>query len=139
MIAAAALAVPWAAVSLIDAAVARGPVRSSYSLLDTAAKLNPWSEQPALARATLDAEAGRRGQERQALLAALRRNPSDWYPYLILGLIAGREHRPALARAELARAHGLSPEDRVISWAQDRLRWGDPLTVRQVNRVLRGE
>ena len=139
LIAAAALTVPWASVSLIDAAVARGPNPTSYSLLDTAAMLNPWSEQPALARATLAAHAGRRGQERHALLAALRRNPSDWYPYLILGVMAGREHRPALARAELARAHRLSPRDGVISWAQTRLRWGNPLTERQVNRLIRGE
>ena len=125
-VAAAALAVPWAAVSLIDAAVARGPARSSYSLLDTAATLNPWSEQPALARARLDAEAGRSGQERIALLAALRRNPNDWYPYLILGIIAGREHQTALARAELARARRLSPQALVISWAQTRLRLGPP-------------
>ncbi len=138
-VAAAALAVPWAAVSLIDAAVARGPARNSYSLLDTAATLNPWSEQPALARASLDAEAGRSGQERIALLAALRRNPNDWYPYLILGIIAGREHQTALARAELAQARQLSPQALVISWAQTRLRWGIPLTQHQVNRALRGD
>jgi hypothetical protein len=139
LIAAAAFAIPWASVSLVDAAVARGPGPTSYSLLRTAATLNPWSEQPALARAKLAAWAGRQGEERTALRAALRRNPHDWYPYLILGLMAGREHRNALARAELARARRLSPQDGVISWAQDRLRWGNPLTVREVNRVLRGE
>ena len=139
VIAAGALAIPWASVSLIDAAVARGPSQTSYSLLDTAAKLNPWSERPALVRATLAAHAGRRGQERAALRAALRRNPRDWYPHLILGIIAGREHRTALARAELARARRLSPQDLVVSWAQTRLRWGIPLTQRQVNRTLRGK
>ena len=139
LIAAAALAIPWASVSLIDAAVARGPSPTSYSLLHTAAKLNPWSEQPALARAKLAARAGRREEQRNALLAALRRNPSDWYPHLILGVMAGREDRPVLARAELSRAHRLSPRDGVISWAQQRLTWGNPLTMREVNRVLRGE
>ena len=139
LIAAAALAVPWAAVSLIDAAVARGQGHSSSSLLDTAATLNPWSEQPALARARLAAVAGDRVQERHALLAALRRNPDDWYPYLVLGIIAGREHKPTLARTELARARRLSPQDLVVLWAQRRLRWGNPLTERQVDHVLRGE
>ena len=139
VIAAAAFAVPWASVSLIDAAVARGPGRTSSSLLDTAAKLNPWSERPALVRATLAAHAGRRGQERAALRAALRRNPHDWYPYLILGIIAGREHRKALAQAELARARRLSPQDLVVVWAQTRLRWGNPLTQREVNRLIRGK
>jgi O-antigen ligase len=139
VIAAAALAIPWAAVSLVDAAVARGPGKASVSLLDTAATLNPWSERPALARATLAASAGKRGQERRALHDALRRNPHDWYPYLILGVIAGREHRTALARTELGRAHQLSPRDGIISWAQTRLRWGNPLTQQEVNRLLGGE
>jgi Flp pilus assembly protein TadD len=138
LVAAAALAVPWASVSLVDAAVARGPSPSSYSLLHTAATLNPWSEQPALARAKLAAWAGRRRQTKQALRAALRRNPDDWYPFLILGVMAGREHQEEIARAELARARRLSPRDGIISWAQTRLRWGDPLTVRAVNRLLRG-
>jgi cytochrome c-type biogenesis protein CcmH/NrfG len=79
------------------------------------------------------------GEERRALKEALRRNPYDWYPYLMLGVMAGRENRPALARAELGRAHRLSPRDGIISWAQTRLRWGNPLTQRQVNRLLRGE
>lgn len=118
--------------------MARGPSQSSYSLLGTAARLNPWSERPALVRATLAAHAGRRGQERTALLTALRRNPRDWYPHLILGIIAGREHRLALARAELAWARRLSPQDLVVAWAQTRLRWGNPLTQRQVNRLIRG-
>jgi O-Antigen ligase len=138
LVAAAALAIPWASVSLIDAAVARGPGPRSSSLLDTAATLNPWSEQPALARATLAARAGRPGQEQRALHEALGRDPYDWYAYLILGIIAGREHQTALARTELARARTLSPEDLVVSWAQTRLRWGLPLTQREVNRVLRG-
>ena len=139
VIAAAALAIPWASVSYVDAAVARGPGPASYRLLDTAATLNPWSERPALARATLAASAGRRGQERHALHEALHRNPHDWYPYLLLGILAGREHQPVAARAALARAHRLSPRDGIISWAQTRLRWGNPLTQRQVNRLLRGE
>jgi O-antigen ligase len=138
LVAAAALAIPWASVSLIDAAVARGPGSSSSSLLDTAATLNPWSERPALARATLAARAGRWGQEQRALREALRRDPYDWYAYLILGIIAGREHHTALARTELARARRLSPEDLVVSWAQTRLGWGLPLTQSEVNRVLRG-
>jgi O-Antigen ligase len=138
LVTAAALAIPWASVSLIDAAVARGAGTGAYSLLNTAASLNPWSEQPALAEATLAANAGDRVRERRALLKASRRNPYDWYPYLMLGVVAGLEHHDALARAELARAHRLSPEDLVISWAQQRLRWRLPVTERQVERVLRG-
>jgi Flp pilus assembly protein TadD len=136
--AAAVLAIPWASVSLIDAAVTQGPGKSAYTLLHTAARLNPWSEEPALAKAALAADAGDRALARQALLQALQRNPEDWYPHLMLGIIAGREHHPAMARAELALARKLSPRDLVVLWAQRRLRWGEPLTQTQVNRVLQG-
>jgi hypothetical protein len=137
LVVAAVLAVPWAAVSLIDTAVARGAGPSAYSLLSTAASLNPLSEQPALAEATLAAKAGDRARERRALLKAHRRNPHDWYPYFMLGIVAGREHQPALARAELERAHRLSPKDLVIVYAQRRLRWGRPLTEREVGQIFR--
>ena len=134
---AAVLAIPWASTSLIDAAVGQGPGRSAYSQLATAARLNPLSEQPALAEATLAANAGDRARERRALNEALRRSPHDWYPHFMLGIVAGREQDPALSREELARAHRLSPKDLVIVYAQKRLRWGEPLTERQVGRIFR--
>ena len=136
LVAAAVLAVPWASVSLIDAAVARGAGQSAYSLLAKAASLNPWSEQAAIAEATLAANAGNRVRERQALLRAQRRNRFDWYPYFMLGIVAGREHHVALARAELERAHRLSPHDLVIVYAQKRLEVDEPLTERQVGRIF---
>jgi O-Antigen ligase len=135
--AAAALAVPWISVRLTDAAVALGPSGRAYSLLGSAARLNPFSEQPALAEANVAAEAGSRGRERRALQAALRRSPSDWYAWFMLGIVAGQEHRPALARAELAHAHRLSPQDLVVVYAQRRLAIGEPLSERQVAAILR--
>ena len=137
MAAAAALAVPWIAYSLIDEAVARGPGPHSYSLLHTAADLNPFSEQPAIAEATLAAEAGDRARERRSLLQALRRNRTDWYGYFMLGIVAGREGQPALARSELERAHRLSPMDLVVVYAQRRLKIGEPLTERRVSQIFR--
>lgn len=134
--AAAALAVPWASVSLVDSAMAYGPGAHAYSLLHTAARLNPFSEQPALAEATLAANVGDRRRERTALMQARRRNPHDWYVYFTLGIIAGREHKLALARAELARAHRLSPQDLVVAYAQHRLRAGEPLTQRRVRQIF---
>jgi tetratricopeptide (TPR) repeat protein len=139
LLAAAALAVPWVSVSLIDAAMARGAGTRAYSLLHTAAKLNPFSEQPALAEATLAANVGDRRRERAALLRARHRNPHDWYVYFMLGIIAGREHKLALARAELAEAHRLSPEDLFVIYAQHRLRAGEPLSQRRVRQIFREE
>jgi hypothetical protein len=135
--AAAALAVPWVAYSLIDEAVARGPGPHSYSLLHTAGDLNPFSEQPAIAEATLAARAGDRARERRALFQALQRNRADWYGYFMLGIVAGREGQPELARSELARAHRLSPMDLVVVYAQRRLKIGEPLTERRISQIFR--
>ena len=100
-----ALAVPWAAVSLTDEAFANGPSRHSYALLNTAARLNPYSEQPRLTEAGLAAAAGPAGRarERRALHEALRRNPFDWFAYFELGILSGSENRPR-RRAGRARA-----------------------------------
>lgn len=139
LLAGTALAIPWASVSLIDAAMARGAGTRAYSLLHTAARLNPLSEQPALAEATLAANVGDRKRERAALLRARRHNPHDWYVYFMLGIIAGEEHKLALARAELAEAHRLSPQDFFVIYAQHRLRDGEPLSQRRVRQIFREE
>jgi len=136
--AATVLAVPWVAVRLTDQALALGPTHQAYDLLHTAARLNPFSEQPALAEAVIAGASRDRGfrTERRALHAALERDPFDWYPHLMLGIIAGQEHRPTVARAELAQAHRLSPQDLVVVYAQRRLAIGKPLTQRQIDKIL---
>jgi O-antigen ligase len=139
VVVAGALAVPWAAVSVTDMAFANGLSRHSYALLNTAARLNPYSEQPRLTEAGLAAAAGPAGRarERRALHEALRRNPFDWFAYFELGILSGSENRPRVARAELAHAHRLSPQDLVVVYAQRRLAIGKPLTQRQTDAILR--
>lgn len=139
MTTAATLTAPWIAVRETDAALASAPkdLNRAYSLVRSAARWNPLSAQPALAEATIAANAGDRKRERQALLAALRRSGPDTYSYLMLGIVAGQEHRLAEARRYLERAHRLSPRDQVVVYAQRRLRWGDPLTEREMGRIFR--
>jgi len=135
--AALSLICPWIAVRDIDTAVnARAATPAVYSLLHTAARWNPLSEDAAVAEATIAANAGDRVRERKALAAALRRNSHDWYLYLMLGIVDGREHKPAAARARLAQARKLSPLDQVVIYAQRRLRWGIPLNEREVGYNL---
>jgi predicted Zn-dependent protease len=98
--------------------------------------LNPFSERAALTEATVAANAGQHQREWQALQAARRRSPHDWYVYFLLGIVAGQQHRPALARSELARAHRLSPQDLVVVYAQRRLAIGRPLTEPEVAKIL---
>jgi len=133
-----ALLLPWLAVRQTDQALALGrtnPTRA-YALLRDAGRLNPLSETPPLAEATLAANAGDRARERRALLAALRRNRWDWYAYMMLGIIAGREHHLAVSRVYIARARRLSPLDQVALYAQQRLDRGSPMTEHEVGQVL---
>jgi len=133
-----ALVLPWVAVRQTDQALAiahSSPTRA-YALLRNAGRLNPFSETPPLAEATLAANAGDRARERRALLAALRRNHWDWYAYMMLGIIAGREHHLTASRAYIAHARRLSPLDQVALYAQQRLDRGSPMTEREVGQVL---
>jgi O-antigen ligase len=133
------LAGAWIAVRQIDeaAAVATTAPARSAALLRAAASLNPLSDAAALAEATIAANAGDRARERRALHDAVARNPSNWYAYLMLGIVAGQERRPADARANLARARHLSPLDPVVIYAQRRLSWGRPLTEQEIGAVFR--
>jgi len=133
------LTAPWIAVRQMDEAVAVAPANlgNAYTLLRSAARWNPVSDAPAITEATLAANAGDRRHEERALTAALKRNPSSWYTYFMLGIVAGQQHRPAASRAWLARAHRLSPRDLVVIYAQRRLAWGSPLTEREVGRIFR--
>jgi hypothetical protein len=133
------LAGTWIAVRQIDeatAVAATAPARSA-ALLRAAASLNPLSDAAALAEATIAANTGDRTRERRALHATLARNGSNWYAYLMLGIVAGQEGRPAAARANLARARQLSPLDPVVIYAQRRLNWGRPLTEQEIGAVFR--
>jgi hypothetical protein len=134
--AAAILAVPWLAVSLTDGALAAGPGHRAWTMLRTAARLNPFSEQPALAEASLAESADQLARERRALERAVLRNPSDWYAHFMLGIVAGIDHRPAAARAELAQARRLSPKDNLVYYAQKRLQIRKPMSQRQVAYIL---
>jgi O-Antigen ligase len=137
--AAAILAVTWVSVRQVDEAVALAasrPQRSS-ALLDQAARWNPLSAQPALTEAAIAANALDRRRERSALRSALRRDPQDWYTHLMLGIVAGQEHRLAAARRELANARRLSPLDPVVIYAQRNLAVGNPLSEKEIGDVFR--
>jgi hypothetical protein len=133
----AVLAIPWIAVRQTNEAVALGAGPRAYELFSSAASLNPLSEQPALAEAAVAARAGALDRERRALHAALRRNRSDWYPHFMLGIVAGVQHRIPAARRQLAEAHRLSPRDLIVTYAQQLLEIGRPMTQHGVAELYR--
>ncbi len=135
--AALSVACPWFSARQIDTALAaRAATPNVYALLHTASRWNPLTEDAALAEATIAGNAGDRVRERRALEAALKRNPHDWYPYLMLGIVDGLEHKPSAARAHLSQARRLSPLDQVVMYAQRQLASGTPLTEQEVGQVF---
>jgi hypothetical protein len=146
VVAAGALLCCWIAVEQVNQAIRlqATPV-PAYALLRKAERWNPLSEQPHVTEAAIAANALDRGREARALHAALRKNPGDWYAYLMLGIVAGRQHKPGLAAAYLQRAHRLSPLDPVVIYAQENLHVGNPLKETEIaaifmirTRTLRG-
>ena len=137
--AAATLTASWISVRQIDLAVAIAPSEPAraYDLLRQAARWNPLSEQPALTDAAIAAHQVDRRREETALRSALRRNPANWYTYLMLGIVAGQEHRLSAARGELARARRLSPLEPVVIYAERNLAVGNPLSEQEIGDVFR--
>lgn len=136
LVTAAAVFCAWVSVRKIDLAARAGSTPQAYALLATAARWNPFSDQPQLTEAALAANVLDRRREVRALHAALRKNGEDWYAHLMLGIVAGREGRPRLAAAELRRARALSPLEPVVIYAQNNLRVGNALTEAEIAQVI---
>lgn len=132
----AAVVCAWVAVRKIDLAVREGSTPRAYALLDSAARWNPFSDQPQLTEAALAANVLDRPREVRALHSALRKNGEDWYAHLMLGIVAGRQGDRRLAAEELRKARALSPLEPVVIYAQNNLRVGNALTEAEIARVF---
>lgn len=132
-----AVAPPWLSARQVAEANAAPAAPRAYALLRAAARWNRLSDAPYLAAATIAANDGDRPLEAAYLRRALTRDRVDWYTHLMLGIVAGREHRTGDARRALAAARALSPLDPVVIYAQRRLHWGIPLTEREVGAIFR--
>lgn len=118
----AALAAPGFATAYEEAGlrVWRHDTGAAYARLDTAARLNPLSARPLLFKGSIASLRKDRPTARRSFLAAVDREPENWYAYLQLALLAGSRHDFVEADAFIARARLLNPRDRVAAVA-DRL------------------
>jgi O-antigen ligase len=93
---------------------------------DRALDLNPESLPARYAAASAYARLGRYEPARAALLAATRKEPSDYVPWVLLGDLAVRHGDIARARASYRRATALSPYDTnfSVSTSRQQLRKG---------------
>jgi hypothetical protein len=129
---------PW--LTYRDTAIAAGDWRvdpsAAYARLDTAARLNPLSDQPDLVAGAI---ASRLGDARRMSIyfqRALRRNLEGWYPNLELGTVAAARSMPEQAVRYLRRAHELNPRDPLVTRALTSARDGHPLSIRDIDHEL---
>jgi hypothetical protein len=125
----------WMSAREIEQALASWRVapESAYTRLDRARRFDPFSDQPDVLGAVIAAQRGDVARQRQLLLRALDRNPSNWYPHLELGLIAARRGDQVQALRRLDRAANLNPLDRLIRFARVRVRAGMPPTQAEID------
>jgi tetratricopeptide (TPR) repeat protein len=138
VIGALAIAGPWQAerdVEQAGAVFAQRPF-ASYSRLDRAADLNPFSDRPALIEGSIALRYGDLARARRAFERALDRNPRGQYATLELGAIASVQGDRARALALLRRAVALAPRDGTAQEALAVVREGGTVDIAALNRRI---
>jgi hypothetical protein len=138
LLAGVSLLAPWLSQLEVQSAAAvwtESP-QTAYSRLDTAARLNPLSDEPYLVAGSI---ALRRGELRRAdreFSLALGRSPSDAYATLERGAIASARGDRGAAHALLERAVRLNPRDPLTRDALLLVRAGRSVNVEELNRSI---
>jgi O-Antigen ligase len=131
-------AFPWLAALQVDRATDgwRGDPETALDRLDTAADLNPLSNEAQLTAATIALSAGDTARARTEFAAALDRDPETAYALLELGAMAAERRERATALALLRRALVLTPRDEVTRETLLAVRRGRPVSVERLNRRI---
>jgi O-Antigen ligase/Tetratricopeptide repeat len=132
------LAFPWFAALQVDRATDgwRSDPETALDRLDTAADLNPLSNEAQLTAATIALSAGDTARARTEFAAALDRDPETAYALLELGAMAAERGERATALALLRRALVLTPRDEVTRETLLAVRRGRPVSVERLNRRI---
>jgi tetratricopeptide (TPR) repeat protein len=138
VLAALVVAGPWLAerdVERAGAVYATQPF-ASYSRLDRAADLDPFSDRPALIAGSIALRYGDLARAKSAFADALARNPRGQYATLELGAIASVERDRPRALALLRRAVALAPRDGTAREVLAVVREGGTVDVAALNRRI---
>jgi len=138
---AASIVFPWLAARNVDVAarVWQSEPAHAFSLLDRARGLDPLSDVPDTVAGAIAARIGDRARMQRAFAAAARRNPSNWYSQLELGLLAAARGDRAAALMRLREAHRLNPLDYPVALSLDRVQARKPVSIAAIDRLLRAE
>jgi hypothetical protein len=120
LVAALVIAAPWLAERQVRQAATTFATRpfEAYDRLDDAARLNPFSDRPALVKGSIALRYGDIPRAQAAFRDALKRNPRGQYATLELGAIASARGDRAGARALLDRAARMAPRDPIAREAR---------------------
>ncbi|WP_372788673.1 O-antigen ligase family protein [Paraconexibacter sp.] len=129
---------PWAANREIAAAAESFATRplESYTRLDRAADLDPFSDRPALLEGSIALRYGDLERAEAAFSRALGRVPDGQYATLQLGAIASVQGDRDRAETLLRRAVALAPRDRLARAALDVVRDGGIVDLPSLSRAI---
>ncbi|HEY2935531.1 MAG TPA: O-antigen ligase family protein [Gaiellaceae bacterium] len=131
-------AAPWAAARDVAAAEAgwRTDPAGAFARLHRAAMLDPLSDQADVAAGVIATQLGDRRRASEAFGRAVRRNPSNWFAWLELGVSdAGLNDGMGGARS-LAMAVALDPRDPVVRLVARSIASGTHVSQRKIDRLL---
>jgi hypothetical protein len=109
---------------------------TAYGRLDTAASLDPFSDQPYLVAGSIAGRLGDLARADHEFALALGRTPDGVYATLERGAIASERGERARARALLARAVRLAPREPLARRALQVVEGGGRLSLRELNRAI---
>jgi hypothetical protein len=109
---------------------------TAYARLDAAARINPLSARPLLYKGSIATIRGDRSIAERSFREAVDREPTNWYGYLQLALLAGSQRNFHEADAFIAHARTLNPRDRVAAVADRLLRRRIAVAPQLVNNLF---
>jgi tetratricopeptide (TPR) repeat protein len=129
---------PWLSRLQVQSAAriwVRAPAQA-YARLDSAARLNPLSDEPYVVAGSIALRLGELEHAQREFALALGRTPGDSYATLELGAIASTRGRRGEALVLLQRAARLSPRDQLIREALRLARRGQRVGIGELNRSI---
>ncbi len=134
----ASLTAPWLSTLQVQSAARVWPQapQQAYARLNSAARLNPLSDEPYVVAGSIALRLGEADRADREFALALRRTPGDAYATLELGAIASAQGRRRAALVLLDRAVRLNPRDPLTREALRLARAGRRVDVGELNRSI---
>ena len=131
-------AAPWAAARDVAAAesVWRADPAGAFARLDRAATLDPLSDRADVAAGVIATQLGDRRRASRAFGRAVRRNQSNWFAWLELGIADASLNDGMGAARSLAKAVALDPRDPVVRLAAGSIARGTRVSQGEIDRLL---